>query len=202
MKPTSGTARIDGIDILENPVAAKRITGFIPDKPFIYEKLTGREFLRFIGGLYDLERKTTDKRIEELLELFEIKDWGDELVEGFSHGMRQKLVLSAALMHEPKALVVDEPMVGLDPRGSLLIKKIFKSICQKGVSIFMSTHSLDIAEELCDRIAIIHRGELIALGTREELKAQAATQESRLVEIFLQLTNAEPVKDLIEFLQN
>lgn len=201
LQPSKGTAIINGIDILEKPEKAKKITGYIPDKPFLYDKLTGVEFLRFIGGIYELEQEISSPRIEKLLDMFELTEWGNELIEGYSHGMKQKLVMSAALLPEPRVIVVDEPMVGLDPKGALLIKQIFKSLCKKGVSIFMSTHSLNIAEELCNRIGIINKGKLIAVGSREELRNQAASQDSGLERIFMQLTKIEPVTELIDFLR-
>ena len=192
LKPTSGRVIIDGNDITKNPLEAKKVVGFIPDRPFLYEKLTGKEFLRFMAGLYSIDTNSYESKISELLELFELGEWGDELIEGYSHGMQQRLVMSSALIHNPKVIIVDEPMVGLDPRGARLVKEIFKAISSKGTTIFMSTHTLEIAEEMCDRIAIIQEGKVIALGTMDELRNKAdASKDQRLESVFLALTGGE-----------
>lgn len=201
LKPTSGVVRIEGFDVQKQPLEAKRVVGFIPDKPFIYEKLTGREFLQFTAGLYQVEPRSVDERIAQLLDMFELSDWGDELVESYSHGMRQKLVMSAALIHQPQVIVVDEPMVGLDPKGARLIKKIFRDLCDNGTTIFMSTHTLEIAEQMCDHIAIIQKGQIIAQGTIEELHRLAQTTKTNLEDIFLELTGGYEMKEVIEFLK-
>lgn len=201
LKPTSGTVKVDGIDVQKNPIQAKRVLGFIPDKPFIYEKLTGREFLQFVAGLYEVNEHEVENRIAQLLDLFELTDWANELVESYSHGMRQKTVMSAALIHQPKVLVVDEPMVGLDPKGARQVKKIFRDLCDQGVTIFMSTHTLEIAEQMCDHIAIIQKGRIIAQGTMDELRALAQTDLASLEDIFLDLTGGYEMKDVIEFLK-
>jgi ABC-2 type transport system ATP-binding protein len=201
LKPTSGTVKVDGIDVQADPIGAKRIVGFIPDKPFIYEKLTGREVLQFSAGLYEVESKEVDTRIDQLLEMFELSDWKDELVESYSHGMRQKIVMSSALIHQPKVIVVDEPMVGLDPKGARQVKKIFKELCNQGTTIFMSTHTLEIAEQMCDYIAIIQKGSIIAQGTISELRVVAQTGLTKLEDIFLELTGGYEMKEVIEFLK-
>ncbi len=201
LKPSSGTVKVDGFDVQKQPIQAKQAIGFIPDKPFIYEKLTGKEFLQFNAGLYQVEEHDVENRIAQLLATFELSDWADELVESYSHGMRQKLVMSAALIHQPKIIVVDEPMVGLDPKGARLIKKIFKDICVKGTTLFMSTHTLEIAEQLCDQIAIIQKGTIIAQGTIEELRCISKTSMTKLEDIFLELTGGHEMKDVIEFLK-
>ncbi len=201
LKPSSGTVKVDGFDVQKQPIQAKQAIGFIPDKPFIYEKLTGKEFLQFNAGLYQVEEHDVENRIAQLLATFELSDWADELVESYSHGMRQKLVMSAALIHQPKIIVVDEPMVGLDPKGARLIKKIFKDICVKGTTLFMSTHTLEIAEQLCDQIAIIQKGTIIAQGTIEELRRISKTSMTKLEDIFLELTGGHEMKDVIEFLK-
>ncbi len=201
LKPTSGVVRIEGFDVQKQPLEAKRAVGFIPDKPFIYEKLTGKEFLQFTAGLYQVEPRSVDERIAQLLDMFELSDWGDELVESYSHGMRQKLVMSAALIHQPQVIVVDEPMVGLDPKGARLIKKIFRDLCDNGTTIFMSTHTLEIAEQMCDHIAIIQKGQIIAQGTIEELHRLAQTTKTNLEDIFLELTGGYEMKEVIEFLK-
>ncbi len=201
LKPTSGTVKVNGFDVQKQPIQAKRLVGFIPDKPFIYEKLTGKEFLQFSAGLYQVNGNEVESRIAQLLETFELADWADELVESYSHGMRQKLVMSAAFIHQPRVIVVDEPMVGLDPKGARLVKKIFQNICDKGTTIFMSTHTLEIAEQMCDHIAIIQKGQIIAQGTIEELRQVAETSKTKLEDIFLELTGGHEMKEVIEFLK-
>ena len=188
LKPTAGRIIIDGMDLSKEPEGVKKITGFIPDRPYIYEKLTGHEFLRFVGGLYGLGRIfNIDKRILELLELFELSHWADELVESYSHGMKQRLVMCSALLHDPKVLIVDEPMVGLDPKGARLVKDIFRNEAAKGKTVFVSTHSLDIAQEICSEIAIIQNGRIIATGSPDVLKQQAGI-DGNLENVFLKLT--------------
>ena len=188
MEPTEGVIVIDGKDMAEDPVGAKQVTGFIPDRGFLYEKLSGVEFLEFVASLYGMDDARSKERIKGLLALFEMQDWAGDLIEGYSHGMKQRLVMSAALVHEPKVIVVDEPMVGLDPKGSRLVKALFRSMADKGVTIFMSTHTLGVAEEMCDRIGIIHAGRLIAVGTASELRQKAGGQEINLEAVFLRLT--------------
>ncbi len=193
LKPTAGQVLIDGIDIAKDPSEAKRRMGFVPDQPFVYEKLTGREFLQFIAGLYGLNHSESfNGNISELLALFELSHWSDELVESFSHGMKQRLIMCAALLHDPKVIVVDEPMVGLDPKGARLVKDIFRKQAQKGRTIFMSTHSLEVAQEVCEEIAIIQAGKIIATGTAEDLKRQAGV-DGNLEDIFLKLTEGGTV---------
>ncbi len=187
LQPTGGTVIIDGKNLAEDPVGAKQVTGFIPDRGFLYEKLSGIEFLRFVGSLYGMDDRRSEARIRELLSLFEMDQWSGDLIESYSHGMKQRLVMSAALIHEPKVIVVDEPMVGLDPKGARLVKTIFKALASKGVSIFMSTHTLVVAEEMCDRIGIIHEGRLIALGTALELRQKAGAEKHDLEAVFLKL---------------
>ncbi len=187
LQPTGGTVIIDGKNLAEDPVGAKQVTGFIPDRGFLYEKLSGIEFLRFVGSLYGMDDRRSEARIRELLALFEMDQWSGDLIESYSHGMKQRLVMSAALIHEPKVIVVDEPMVGLDPKGARLVKTIFKTLASKGVSIFMSTHTLVVAEEMCDRIGIIHEGRLIALGTALELRQKAGAEKHDLEAVFLKL---------------
>ncbi|UCD84395.1 MAG: ABC transporter ATP-binding protein [Deltaproteobacteria bacterium] len=202
LQPTSGTVTIGGHDILKDPINAKSIIGFIPDQPFIYPKLSGKEFLRFICGLYGLDHQDGEKRIPELLELFELSEWGNELVESYSHGMRQRLVMASALIHKPKVIVIDEPMVGLDPRGAKMVKEIFRGMAREGVSIFMSTHTLEVAEQMCDRIGIIQNGRLIAVGTISELRQLSGIEGKHLESIFLKLTGGEKMKEIIKVLQS
>ena len=198
LRPTSGRVSIGGVDMAADPVAAKAKLGFIPDRPFIYEKLTGGEFLRFHGGLYGLGEPEIGDRVREMLELFELSRWEHELVESFSHGMKQRLVMSAAFMHRPRAVLVDEPMVGLDPRGARLIKDVFRRMSARGVAILMSTHTLEVAQEMCDRISIIMRGKIIARGTVDELRALAGDPDQHLTDVFLRLTGGSGLQEIDE----
>jgi ABC-2 type transport system ATP-binding protein len=189
LQPTSGRAIIGSFDVQEEPLKAKLITGFIPDRPFMYEKLTAVEFMQFVARLYEMTDVT--ERLNELLSQFGLSDWKNELIENFSHGMKQRLVMASALLHRPKVLVVDEPMVGLDPRGARLVKDIFKDLASMGVTVFMSTHTLEIVEQVCTRVAIIHKGEIIAKGSVEDLGHMARMEQSRLEPIFLKLTGGD-----------
>ncbi|MBE9502689.1 MAG: ABC transporter ATP-binding protein [Proteobacteria bacterium] len=195
LKASAGNAFVGGYDISREAIEAKKIIGFIPDRPYIYEKLTASEFLIFTARLFNMDAAETRLRIDEYLELFGLMDWKNELIESFSHGMRQKTIMAAALLHRPKIIIVDEPMVGLDPKGAKLVKKILKNLCNKGTTVFMSTHSLPVAEELCDRIGIIQKGQVIAEGTMEELRTLAKnsphTSHEKLEDIFLNLTGEE-----------
>ena len=189
LRPTTGTALIGGYDITRNPVEAKRGIGYIPDHPYLYEKLSGREFMRFVAGMYNLDGDALGRRIDELMEQFGIIEYADQLTEDYSHGMRQKLIFSATFLHSPKIVIVDEPWVGLDPKSIRNVKDYLKSRTREGVSIFMSTHTLSIAEEIADRIGIIHKGRLIALGAVEEIKV---SDIRNLEDVFLELTAEEP----------
>ena len=189
LQPTDGTILIGGHDIRTEPLKAKSMTGFIPDRPFLYEKLTATEFMLFVARLFEMD--DSHNRISELLELFGLPDWKNELVENFSHGMKQRLVMASALLHHPRVLVVDEPMVGLDPRGARLVKDIFKGLASRGVTIFMSTHTLEIVEQMCTRVAIINKGDIIAEGSVEDLGRMARMPESHLEPIFLRLTGGD-----------
>ena len=194
LKPTVGTIIIGGRDISKEPLEVKKIIGYIPDRSFLYEKLTAREFLQFVAGLYGISKKDCSDKIKRLLHLFSLEEWGDELIESFSHGMRQRLVLSSALIHNPKVIIVDEPVVGLDPQGSRLVKTVFKNLIRAGVTVFLSTHVLAIAEELCDRIAIIHEGKMIALGTMGDMQNKG---DEGLESLFLRLTGGEEVGEYL-----
>ena len=152
MRPSAGRIWLGGDDLLADPLTAKHRLGFIPDRPFVYEKLTGAEFLRFVAGLYGQDGDMVERRMDELFDVFELSDWKDELVESYSHGMRQKLIISSALIHRPECIVVDEPMVGLDPRAARLLKDIFRQFVEKGGTVLMSTHTLEVAQAMCDRI--------------------------------------------------
>jgi ABC-2 type transport system ATP-binding protein len=188
LRPEEGTVKICGHDISLEAEAAKMKTGYIPDAPYIYEKLTAREYLEFTGGLYRMPQDRIVKRIDWLFDLFGMNGWADTRCEEYSHGMRQKVVFCSALIHEPSVLVVDEPMVGLDPQSARLVKDLLKMYSSKGTTVFVSTHTLSVAEELCDRIGIINRGKLIALGTLEELKSRAEAEGENLESLFLRLT--------------
>lgn len=187
LAPSAGSIFICGIDMSAFPELAKGKIGYIPDRPFLYEKLTGYEFLCFVADLYGVG-KGGRQRAEELLAGYSLLPWADELIESYSHGMKQRLTIAAALLPEPQVIVVDEPMVGLDPAGIKMVKDLFREKARQGVSIFMSTHTLDLVEDLCDRIGVIHKGCLIALGTVQELRKMTTLQDGRLEEVFLYLT--------------
>jgi len=188
MRPTCGRAFIGGIDIQENPVDAKKLIGFVPDHPFLYDKLTGREFLRFVAGLYRIPEKEYEMRMEELIRLFELSQVIDELIEDYSHGMRQKLSFTACFLHKPKVVIVDEPWVGLDPKNIRFVKNYLKEKTRsEGLTVFMSTHTLSIAEEIADIIGIIHNGNLCAFGSVDQIKA-LSDKPGNLEDVFLELT--------------
>ena len=188
LPPSSGTVTIAGFDIVKRSVDAKAVTGFIPDTPFIFDRLTGSEFLRFVGRLYGMSDGDAGAGAIEQLEFFELTDWGNHLVESYSHGMRKRLAMAAALLHKPKVLIVDEPMVGLDPKGARKVRKMFRDLAKAGITIFLTTHELTTAEAVCDRIGIIHHGKLTALGSVEELARQVRAPGTHLEEVFLKLT--------------
>ncbi len=200
IKPTAGRVVVAGRDVAVDTIAAKRAMGLVPDEPFVYPKLTGVEYLRFVGELYGADLGAMKKRVPELLEMFELSRWGGELLESYSHGMRQKLVLAGILLHEPKVLILDEPMVGLDPKSGRLVKDIFLKLAERGTTIFMCTHVLEIAEKLCDRIGIMIEGRMIACGTLAELQAQGKKGEADLESIFLGLTGGAEYATLLRHL--
>jgi ABC-2 type transport system ATP-binding protein len=200
LKPTAGRVIVNGHDLAAEPELAKASLGFIPDRPFIYEKLTAGEFLRFHAGLYGLDETLVPARVTEMLDLFELGRWQHELVESFSHGMKQRLVMAAAFMHRPRAVLVDEPMVGLDPRGARLIKDVFRRMAARGVAILMSTHTLEVAQEMCDLISIILKGKIIAHGTVAELRALAGDPTQHLTEVFLRLTGGSGLQEIDDVL--
>jgi ABC-2 type transport system ATP-binding protein len=197
LQPTEGSVVVGGDDLEESPEKAKSRIGYIPDRPYLYEKLSGGEFLRFVAGLWGKDGDGVEARADRLLELFQLSQWKDELIESYSHGMRQKILISSALIHQPELIVVDEPLVGLDPRSARLLKDLFKTFVKNGGTVFLTTHTLEVAEALCDRIAIIHKGEIMALGTMEELRAQADAGGAHLEEIFLKLTGGEAMADVV-----
>ena len=193
LKPTEGQIIINGMDLSREPSEVKRCTGFIPDRPFLYEKLTGKEFLHFMAGLYNSNHYSSrETDILNLLERFDLSHWRDELIESYSHGMKQRLVMCSALLHKPKVIIVDEPMVGLDPRGARLVKDIFRELAEEGTTVFMSTHSLEVAQEVCEEIAIIQAGKVIATGTADHLKRVAGI-DGNLESIFLKLTEGKRI---------
>jgi ABC-2 type transport system ATP-binding protein len=196
LQPTTGRVEIGGDDLDLKPRAAKSRLGFIPDRPFVYDKLTGAEFLRFAAALYSQQGQSVERRIDELLELFELAPWKDELTESYSHGMRQKLIISSALVHRPEVIVVDEPMVGLDPKSARLLKDLFRAFVARGGTVLMSTHTLEIAEAMCDRIAIVQGGRVVALGTMAELRDQHTAGDASLEELFLKLTGGITAREL------
>jgi ABC-2 type transport system ATP-binding protein len=201
LRPSSGRIWLGGDDLITNPLTAKRRLGFIPDRPFVYEKLTGAEFLRFVAGLYGQEGDIIERRITELLKVFELSTWKDELVESYSHGMRQKLIISSALIHRPECIVVDEPMVGLDPKAARLLKDIFGQFVERGGTVLMSTHTLEVAQAMCGCIGIIQQGRIVAQGTMEELRRQTAAGDVSLEELFLKLTGGAAVRELAAVLE-
>jgi ABC-2 type transport system ATP-binding protein len=201
LQPTEGEVRIAGISMQADPMEAKSRLGFIPDRPFVYDKLTGGEFLRFVSGLYGLGGPEIERRIDELLELFELDRWKDELTESYSHGMRQKLIISSALIHRPDVIVVDEPMVGLDPKSARLLKDMLREFVNRGRTVLMSTHTLEVAEAMCDRIAIVRQGRIAASGTMEELRTQTSSGDATLEELFLKLTGGFSEQEMSELFQ-
>ena len=201
LRPTAGVVRIGGDDVAKAPLAAKMRLGFIPDRPFVYDKLTGAEFLRFVAGLYGQDGAVVEKRIDELLDVFELATWKNELIESYSHGMRQKLIISSALIHRPEVIVVDEPMVGLDPRAARLLKDLFRGFVTRGGTVLMSTHTLEIAEALCDQLAIIQGGRIVAHGAMADLRRQHAAGDLGLEDLFLRLTGGTAAMELKQVLE-
>jgi len=186
--PTSGTVHIGGIDIQKNHIEAKMLIGYIPDQPFLYEKLTGKEFLYFCGGLYQIEKNKLRNKIDEIIYQLKIEQWVDKRTEEYSQGMKQRIAIASSLLHDPKLLVVDEPMVGLDPQSAVIVKNVLKEKAQQGVAIFMSTHSLNVAEEICSRIGIIKDGKMIFEDKNEIIEQIIGTDHQNLESLFLHLT--------------
>ena len=186
--PTNGKILINNIDIFKEPIKAKSIIGYIPDQPFIYEKLTGKEFLYFSGGLYSIDKNTLTKKITKIIDTLEIGNWVDKRTEEYSQGMKQRITIASALLHNPKLLVVDEPMVGLDPQSALIVKNVLKNLAGNGTAIFMSTHSLNVAEEICTRIGIIKDGKMIFEDKKEVIETIKGSDHENLESLFLHLT--------------
>jgi ABC-2 type transport system ATP-binding protein len=201
LQPTSGTVTVGGYDIQAQPLQAKAASGYVPDTPNLYAKLSGRELLRFVGDLYNLEPQRASQRAEELLRVLDLAEAADNTIDSYSHGMQQKASLAAALMHDPKVLVLDEPTVGLDPKSARLIKDLLRQMAERGAAVFLSTHILEIAERMCDRIGIIDKGELVAVGTMAELRSLGKAGEVSLEDIFLGLTGGAEEAELAEILK-
>jgi len=191
LPPSAGRIWIDGIDLAKDPLRAKWCTGYIPDRPYLYEKLTAKELLDFVGGIYGLEKEQIRQRGEVLLRSYGLWQVSDQLVEGFSHGMKQRLTFCASLLHEPPLVIVDEPMVGLDPRGARQVKDVFRQIAAAGRTVFLSTHSLDVAQEVCDRLVILNHGEIVAQGSYSEIRSNAHPNAKDLEEVFLRILEEE-----------
>jgi ABC-2 type transport system ATP-binding protein len=202
VQPTNGSAVVAGYDVRLEPREVKRRVGYLAETPYLYPKLTGREFLAFMGGLYEVPPSLTRQRAERLLSLFELADKADELVETYSHGMRQKLALAGAMLHDPPVLFLDEPMSGLDPRSARLVKDLMVALVERGHTVFLSTHVLEIAEQLCHRVGIIDHGHVVATGTLDELRHQAHSQAYSLEDVFLQLTGANEEVELAAYLRS
>ena len=192
MKPTSGTAKVCGFDVHTDPLEAKRRMAFVPDFPFLYEKLTPREFIQFTGQLFQMDDAAIERRGRELIARFHLADFADKPIEGLSHGTRQRTAIVSALLHDPEVFVIDEPMVGLDPQHARVVKDVLKERSRAGMTVFLSTHQLSVAEEMADRIGIIHQGRLVAVGSKEELRRQSGNATGALEEVFLALTRSEP----------
>jgi ABC-2 type transport system ATP-binding protein len=200
LQPTSGSVEVAGFDLQVQPLQAKAVCGYLPDTPNLYPKLSARELLRFVGDLYEVNPDRIERRSQEMLSLFELSEAADDPIDTYSHGMQQKTALASALLHDPQVLVMDEPTVGLDPRSARLIKDILRQLADRGAAVFLSTHILEIAERMCDRIGIINNGRLIAVGTMEELRA-AGEGESSLEDIFLNLTGGAEYAEIAEVLK-
>jgi ABC-2 type transport system ATP-binding protein len=190
LRADEGTVRICGQDIQKNAAAAKALLSHIPDQPYLYDKLTGREFLEFVARMHRIEAAQARRKIEELSDLLSLRDYLDDLAEGYSHGMKQRVVIASAIVHDPKVIVVDEPMVGLDPRSVRVVKDLLRGLSRAGATIFMSTHTLNVAEELAGRVGIIDCGRMVAVGTLDELR-RASGGAKGLEESFLRLTAEE-----------
>jgi ABC-2 type transport system ATP-binding protein len=200
LQPSDGAVKISGYDVQAQPLPAKAASGYVPDTPNLYPKLSVRELLRFVGDLYGVDRQQASRRSEELLKLFDLETVGNDTIDSYSHGMQQKAALAAALVHDPQVLVLDEPTVGLDPRSARLIKDILRQLAERGAAVFLSTHILEIAERMCDRIGIIDKGSLVAVGTMDELRA-LGKGETSLEDIFLGLTGGAEDSEIAEVLR-
>jgi ABC-2 type transport system ATP-binding protein len=195
LKPTSGRVVVCGYDIQTEPVEARKLISYVPDMPFVYDKLQPMEFLAFVGQLYGMDRAVTQRKADELFDVFDLDETREQLIENLSHGTRQRVVIASALLHDPKVIIIDEPMVGLDPRSARVVKDVLKQRSRAGTTVFLSTHVLHIAEELADRIGILNRGRLIAVGTMDELR-KASGRLGALEDTFLTLTREEEQEEV------
>jgi ABC-2 type transport system ATP-binding protein len=200
VNPDSGSVNVLGINIEDDPVAVKRRIGYVPESPHVYEFLTGLEFLDFTGDIYGMQTEDKKKRIEEFLKALDLEGREGDMISSYSEGMKQKIVIISALMHKPELLLLDEPLSGLDPRSAKIVKDLLRELASQGITTIMSTHILEIAQAMCDRIAIMYQGRLLALGTMEELRQKAKMPESGLEDIFLKLTGTEDIKPIVEAL--
>lgn len=191
LSPTSGNIFLDSIDVWQKPIETKMKIGYIPDQPFLYDKLTGREYLYFSGGLYNLTKDVLKAKIDEQIELLKIGSWLDKRTEEYSQGMRQRIVIASAFLHNPDFIIVDEPMIGLDPQSAFLVKRLFEEKAKNGITIFMSTHSLNVVEEICTHVSIINKGNIIFNDTIDRLHNLKKEKNDNLEELFIQLTNEE-----------
>ena len=191
LSPTSGNIFLDTTDVWKNPIETKMRIGYIPDQPFLYDKLTGREYLYFSGGLYNLSKNILKTKIDEQIELLKIGSWIDRRTEEYSQGMRQRIVIASTFLHNPDFIIVDEPMIGLDPQSAFLVKRLFEEKAKNGITIFMSTHSLNVVEEICSHVSIINKGNIIFRDTINELHNLKKSKNENLEELFIQLTNEE-----------
>jgi ABC-2 type transport system ATP-binding protein len=199
LQPSGGQARIAGFDVIGDTIEVKRRVGYLAEEPYLYKKLTGAEFLTFMGELYAVPRDTITMRADRLLALFELDGKADELVEAYSHGMRQKLALAGTLMHEPEVLFLDEPTSGMDPRSARVVKDLLRGLADQGRTVFFSTHVLEVAQSMCDRVAIINKGRIAAIGAPDELQRQASG--ASLEDVFLELTGGPEAQELAAFLE-
>jgi len=199
IQPTSGTARIGGHDVQEEPLEVKKIIGLVPENPPLYDRLTGREYLEFVARLHKVSESERRRRIDELLEAFKLGDVADQVIVSYSKGMKQKIAFSAALIHNPKVLLLDEPTSGVDVRAAKIIKDVIKELSEQGVTVFYSTHIMELAERICERVGIINEGRLRAVGTLDDLKSRFSGTD--LEDVLLKLTGGAEDKELIEFLK-
>ncbi len=201
LQPTSGSATVAGIDVAKSPIAVKGIMGYLPEDPFLYNKLTGREFLQFVADMHGVQKK--HEKIERFMELFELSPAADELIEGYSLGMKKKTAIGAALIHDPKVLFLDEPTGGLDPKSARMMKDLLQDTRSRGTTVFMTTHILEVAEKMCDRVGIINNGKLVKVGTIEELRSEAQEKTAgSLEDIFLELTGGTQKEQISQFLDD
>ncbi len=202
LEPSSGTAAITGIDIWKNPIEAKKHIAYVPDQPNIYPKLTGWDYLEFIASVYRIPKDVFQEEARKLLDMFGLTNQAQDLIESYSHGMKQKIAICGALVHRPDVLFLDEPTVGLDPKSARTLKNLLRELCDSGMTVFLSTHILEIAEQMCDRVGIIFEGDIIALGTIEELRSRGEYADKSLEDIFLELTGGEDHQEIIQGLTN